>query len=122
VPDIPPEIREAAHAAARLPIPQAMATSPRELVDLALDAAAPLLAEAVAARILAHMEAHGIGMEVQLPGAAAVRRAMRRSHFRIAAQVAARAFTTEAESRQQAAEAIMRGDFMACDIPEDPGA
>lgn len=84
------------------------------LAKAALDAAAPLLAEAIAERILAHMEEH---WPTQRRTAHPPSR-----HFRIAAQVAARSFTTEAEMRQQAAEAIARGVFIACDIPEDPGA
>jgi hypothetical protein len=71
----------------------------RENAGAALDAAAPLLAEDVARKILAHMEEYW-----PLPAVgncAAIRR-----HLRMAAQIAAGAFTTEAEMKQQAAEAL----------------
>jgi len=79
----------------------------------ALEAAAPILAEACATAILAHMEAHD---KATIPS---VRRAWRR-HFGIAARVAAGAFDTREDQLRMAAEAIGRGDWVRCDIPEVP--
>ena len=76
-----------------------------------LEAAAPVMAEAVAQRILAHMDAHGPQAGTPLGGQ--VRRAWRR-HFGIAAQVAALAFSTPEDVKRMAAEAIGRGDYLAC--------
>lgn len=90
-----------------------------ELARDALDAAWPYLAGAVAGAILAHMEAHAPPPEA--PGVTrheALRRAWHR-HFGIAARVAASAFLTEDELKRQAAEAIKRGDYVACNLPED---
>jgi len=78
----------------------------------ALDAAAPLLAESVAEKILAHMEKY------EPPGATGTRWRARRRHFSIAARIAAGAFTIREESLRMAAEAIARGDFMSCPAPE----
>lgn len=95
----------------------------RENARAALDAAAPLLAEEVARKILAHMERHQPpvyaieGDDGEYPNTAA-RRAWRR-HFGIAARIAAGAFTTEAEQKRDAAAALERGDFIACDLGED---
>jgi hypothetical protein len=92
----------------------------RVLARAALEAAAPLLAETVAQKILAHMEEHGPGPAS--PGVTlheTMRRAWRR-HFGIAARVAAGAFWTREDELRLAAEAIGRGDFIACDIPEVP--
>ncbi len=75
------------------------------VIRCTLEAAASLLAEAVARKILAHMEAHG----PRELGTGAWRR-----HFRIAAQVAAGAFSTDEDLKRQAAEALNRGDYMAC--------
>jgi hypothetical protein len=44
-------IREKAHEATRLPLPQALTTSPRELIDMALDVAIPLAVAAEQERI-----------------------------------------------------------------------
>ena len=118
MPTVPDETRAAAYAAR---YGEPIDTYTWDLVaDAVLDAAAPLLAEAVAAKILAHMEAHGPKPEA--PGVTrheALRRAWRR-HFGIAARVAAGAFYTDADLKRLAAEAIERGDFIACDIPEVP--
>ena len=54
--------------------------------------------------------------------AAAVRSHMARMHFSTAARIAADAFDTREDQLRMAAEAIGRGDFIACDIPEVPGA
>jgi hypothetical protein len=86
----------------------------------ALEAAAPLLAETIAQKILAHMEEHGPGPAS--PGVTlheTMRRAWRR-HFGIAARVAAGAFHTREDGLRLAAEAIERGDFIGCVIPEVP--
>ena len=120
MPDYPPEAVEAAASA----IGQAMVIrkGTREIAVAALDAAAPVLADDIAKRILAHMEAHGPTPEA--PGVTrheVLRRAWRR-HFRIAAQVASLAFSTREDQLRKAAEAIERGDFIACNPPEVPGA
>ena len=84
----------------------------------ALEAAAPLLAEACASAILAHMEAYGPAAEA--PGVTrheVLRRAWRR-HFGIAARVAAGAFYTREDELRLTAEAVERGDFIACNPPE----
>jgi|ERR1700722_4055527 len=81
-----------------------------------LEAAAPAMAEAVAQKILAHMEAHGPQAGTPLGGT--MRRAWRR-HFGIAARIAAGAFMTEEDMKREAAEALSRGDFAACWLGED---
>ena len=124
MPDYPPEAVEAAASA----IGQAMIIrkGPREIAVAALDAAAPVLAEAVAQKILAHMDAHGPRrprgpLEKSLSGIAGPYRTWRR-HFGIAARIAAGAFDTREDQLRKAAEAIKRGDFIACNPPEVPGA
>lgn len=79
----------------------------------ALDAAAPLLAEAVAQAILAHAERQHPRDPEHIPTAW-------HRHFSIAARVAAGAFDTREDQLRMAAEAIGRGDFIACGIPEVP--
>lgn len=81
-----------------------------------LEAAAPVMAEAVAQKILAHMEAHG--PQAGTPLGAQSRRAWRR-HFRIAAQLATFAFSTEADIKRAAVEAIARGDIVVCHDPHE---
>lgn len=87
------------------------ADSDEALARVALEAAAPLLADAVAAKILAHMEKHGP------QGGTPLGRAWRR-HFRIAAQVASLAFSTPEDVKRMAAEALARGDYTACYLDE----
>jgi hypothetical protein len=118
MPDYPPGALAAAEAA----IIEAAGTgfgSPERaserLARAALDAAAPALAEAVAQKILAHMEAHG-------SGAAGLSRDRWRRHMGIAARVAAGAFSTDEDMKRMAVEALERGDWIRCDIPEVPGA
>jgi hypothetical protein len=76
------------------------------LARVAVEAAAPVLAESIARSILSHMDEHG-------PRPSAPRATWRR-HFRIAAQVAHFAFSTGDDTGRIAAEAIARGDFIAC--------
>jgi hypothetical protein len=76
----------------------------------ALDAAVPLLAEAVAGKIAEHAQHPRDPSHVPTAWD---------RHFGIAARIAAGAFTTEAESKQQAAQALAAGHFVRCDIPED---
>ena len=71
-----------------------------------LEAAAPHLAEHVAAKIHAHRDAHG-------PTAGAGRLTWRR-HLGIAARVAAAAFMTDDDRKREAAQAIARGDYVVC--------
>jgi hypothetical protein len=72
-------------------------------------AAAPILAEEVARKILAHMDAHGPGPSA-LPGS---RHAWRR-HFGIAAQIASLAFSSGDDIKRAAAEAVARGEAIVC--------
>jgi len=85
--------------------------SPAGLARVAVEAAAPILAEAAASKILAHMQAHG--PEAGTPLGGTLRRAWRR-YLHIAAQVASFAFDTEDDMRRKAAAAIGRGDFVVC--------
>jgi hypothetical protein len=84
--------------------------SDEALAKAALVAAWPILAEAVAAKILAHMESHGPQSEQR-------RRTWRRD-MHIAAQVASVAFTSHAELRELAAKALAAGSFIACNPAE----
>jgi hypothetical protein len=120
MPDIPEEAMRAAIEAIKTRCAQNDGAA-RWHALVALEAAAPVLAETIAQRILAHMEARGPAPEA--PGVTrheVLRRAWRR-HFRIAAQVASRAFYTREDELRLAAEAIARGDFIACNPPEVPG-
>jgi cytosine/adenosine deaminase-related metal-dependent hydrolase len=87
-----------------------------------LDAAAPVLAEAIAAKIAAHMEGFGprapVGALEPVSDQGRRYRTWRR-YFGIAARIAAGAFNTEDEMKQMAAEAFNRGDFIACRLPEE---
>ena len=114
MPDIPSEVWATVDARLdELPQPERHTERDRwRIVSReAVHAAAPVLADVVAAKILAHMEAHGPQAGTPLGGT--LRRAWRR-HFGIAARVAAGAFLTEEDMKRQAAEAIARGDFAAC--------
>jgi hypothetical protein len=84
--------------------------SDEALARVALEAAAPILAEAVAQKILAHANRRPKALHGAL-GAW-------HQHFGIAARVAAGAFSTEAELKRATAEAIAAGNFIACS-PED---
>jgi|SRR5579859_4884293 len=124
MPDLPAAALAAAESAIRdefrADLDRPGMPEPDALARAALEAAAPLLAEAVAEKILAHMEAHGPAPEA--PGVTrheALRRAWRR-HFIIASRVAAGAFYTREDHLRLAEQAIGRGDFIACDIPEVP--
>jgi hypothetical protein len=118
--EIPDAASAAAEAAIRDEFRSSREVEPDALARAALEAAAPILAEAIAQKITAHMQEHGPG-----PGSPGVtlhetlRRAWTR-HFGIAARVAAGAFYTREDELRLAAEAIGRGDFIACDIPEVP--
>lgn len=120
MPDLPASSLAAAESAIRDELKSSRAVEPDRLAQVALEAAAPILAEAVAQKILAHMEEHG-----PVPASPGVtlhetmRRAWRR-HFRIAAQIASRAFSTHEDQMRKAAEAIKRGDVIGCVIPEVP--
>ena len=85
-----------------------------QLAAEVLEAAVPILAEAVAAKILAHMELHG--------PKAGQRWENWRRYFRVAAQVASLAFTTADDQKRMAAQALAAGNYMACDPPEVPDA
>lgn len=75
-----------------------------------LDAAAADLGEHVAGKILAHMDKyHPAGGSRLNPW---------RRHFSTAARIAAWAFLTEDDEKRLAAEAVARGDFAVCAIPD----
>ena len=112
---IPAEAIAAAESAIRDELRSSREVEPDRLARAALEAAAPILAEACAQRILAHMEAHDNGLT------ASVRRGWRR-HMGIAARVAAGAFYTREDLLRLAAQAIERGDVAWCNPPEVPGA
>ena len=124
MPEIPDEAVKAAMARRSYLLedrPDPMVLSDERLTRQMLEAAAPLLAEMIAQKILAHMEEHG--PDPASPGLtlhATMSRAWRR-HFGIAARVAAGAFYTREDKMRLTAEVIGRGDFIACDIPEVPG-
>lgn len=112
-----PEIPEAAIAAALAARahalsdrPDPMVLSDETLMRLTLEGAAVELGQHVADKILGHLEAHW----PPEPGRAAISRRL----FGIAARVAARAFLTEDDLRRRAAEALARGDFLGCVIPQ----
>ena len=83
-----------------------------DLARAALEAAVPILAEAVAQKILAHRDNHG--PEQHTRGYLSWRR-----YFTIAAQVASLAFSTEQDLKRMAAEALAPGNYVACPAPED---
>jgi hypothetical protein len=128
MPDIPAEAIEAAaeaineaHAKRGWNKPQPWWVN--EVATAALEAAAPILAETVAQKILEHMESFGPRkprgpLETSLNGIGGTYRAWRR-HFGIAARIAAEAFDTREDQLRKAAEAIARGDYVACN-PEVP--
>jgi len=96
--------------------------SDEALARVALEAAAPILAEAIAQKILAHAERQFPKNDpAKVPGRPDLWRTWHR-HFGIAARIAAGAFYTREDELRLAAEAIERGDFIACDIPEVPDA
>lgn len=123
MPDYPPEALAAAVRALRAnPWPDGETTE-EQAARLVLDAAAPVLAEAVAAKILEHMEAHiADPSKVRLTRVGEVGNRAARRHFRTAAQIASLAFSTREDQLRMAGEAIEQGRFIACDIPEVPGA
>ena len=116
MPDNPPEVLAAVERALIVAATDfgtdVITGSSATFARAALDAAAPLLAESVAEKILAHMEKY------EPPGATGTRWRARRRHFSIAARIAAGAFTIREESLRMAAEAIERGDYVACRLPE----
>jgi hypothetical protein len=121
VPDIPKAAVDAAEraiieAATDFGQDNIVAGSSCDLARVALGAAAPILAETVARKILAHMETCDL-------------EAIRRGHpiprgwrrdLRIAAQVAALAFNTDEDNKRLATEAIKHGEAAGCN-PEVPG-
>jgi hypothetical protein len=121
VPDIPEEaVAAAVRALQAHPWPDGETTE-AQAARVVLEAAAPVLAETAAQKILAHMESHGPHKPVgALEPVTAIGRDYRawRRHFGIAARVAAGAFDTREDQLRKAAEAIERGDFIACRIPD----
>lgn len=100
--------------------PDPMVLSEERLTRLMLEAAAPILAETVAQKILAHAERQFPKNDpAKVPGRPDLWRTRHR-HFGIAARIAAGAFYTREDELRLTAEAIERGDFISCDIPEVP--
>lgn len=81
------------------------------VIRAALEDAAPILAEHVAQKILAHRDAHE-------PKDGPTRRRWRR-YLGIAARVASLAFSTEDDIKREAAQAIANGNFAGCFTRED---
>lgn len=119
--DIPGQALQLAEDAIRAQIRDSGEIEPDALARAALEAAAPVLAETIAQKITAHKYAHEPkGPLIGGKTAEEQRRRTWRRHFSIAARVAAGAFCTDEDMKRLAAEAIVRGDFIACDIPEVP--
>jgi hypothetical protein len=120
VPDIPKEAVDAAEAARLRFFDEAPlwgSTTSAEVTRLMLEAAAPILAGHVAARIKAHADRQFPKADpAKVPGRPDLWRAWHR-HFRIAAQVAALAFATEDDRKRIAAEALTTGNYVACPEP-----
>lgn len=92
------------------------ADSDEALARAALEAAAPILAEHVAQKILAHADRQFPKTDpAKKPGQPDRWRTWHR-HFGIAARVAAFAFSTEEDIKRGTAEAIARGDFAVCHL------
>jgi hypothetical protein len=85
------------------------------LARVAVEAAAPILAEAVAAKIEAHRAEWSQARPGQLVPTAWDR------HMKIAARVAAGALSTDDDKKRTAAEAIARGDVATCLEPYETG-
>lgn len=110
IPDEAVRLALAARRHALIDRPDPMVLSDETLTRVMLEAAAPVLAEEIARKILAHMEAHGPG-----PGGTRTERGQAwRRHFRIAAQVAGFAFSSPADVKRAAIEAIARGEAAVC--------
>jgi hypothetical protein len=109
MPDVPQEAVDAAAIAIELELTSETfyyeaADSDEKLARVALEAAAPILAEHVARRILAHMDrSTRYRNRRNRRGLPAYRR-----HFRTAARVAAGAFTTDEDLKREAAKALVR--------------
>lgn len=112
MPDVPAEAVSAAERAIETAMTDPefrIERSAAGLARAAVEAAAPILAEAVALKIRAHTETHGPASS----GSWHARNSWRR-HLSIAAQVAHFAFSTPADVARVAAEAIARGDVIIC--------
>ena len=111
MPDYPQAIYDKATAAVILaftgPCPDGIITADlaASLAKAVLDAIATDLGDYAAGKIAAHRDACGPRDGARLSGWG--------RHFGIAVRVAAGAFLTEDDLKRLAAEAIMRGDYMA---------
>ena len=117
MPDIPAEVWAAVDARLdELPQPDSRFERDRwQMISReAVYAAAPILAEAVAAKIEAHRAEWSQARPGQLVPTAWDR------HMKIAARVAAGALSTDDDKKRTAAEAIARGDVVVCSAPETP--
>jgi hypothetical protein len=119
VPDYPPEVHTlATDAVAECLQSWGLPTPPGLVPRLASDVLARIaaaLGDHAAQAILEHAERQHPRVPGHVPDAW-------HRHFSIAARVAARAFLTEEDTKRMAAEALMRGGFAACAIPEVPAA
>jgi hypothetical protein len=125
VPEIPDEAVRAAlirYAELLCDRPEPTVLSDERLIRLTLEAAAPVLAEYVAAKITAHADRQFPKTDpAKIPGRPDLWRTWHR-HFGIAARIAAGAFYTDADIKRMAADAIARGDAIVCAGPEAGGA
>lgn len=118
MPDVPAESIKAAERAIDAAMVDPDFRVERSAVGLArvaVEAAAPILAEAVAAKIEAHRAEWSQARPGQLVPTAWDR------HMKIAARVAAWAFSTDDDKKRMAAAAITRGDAIICGDREQEG-
>lgn len=110
MPDLPPGAIQAAAEVLRdrYDKPVLDASEFTAFAERILSAAAPFMAEAVAAKIKAHGEKHFGHMRSA------------RVRFDIAARIAAGAFDTKEDRIRMITEALEHGDAIVCDIPEVP--
>lgn len=122
MPDIPDEAVTAAltvYADLLYDRPDPMVLSDQTLTRKMLEAAAPILAERIAKAITDHADRQfPVTDACRKPGQVDRFRIWHR-HFGIAARIAAGAFSTGEDKKRMAAEALARGDLIACDTPED---
>jgi hypothetical protein len=110
MPDIPqPAITAAVRALRAHPWPDGETTE-AQIATAVLEAAAPLLADQIARKILAHADD-------RWPSGCIGSQPARR-HFRTAAQIAGLAFYTDEDMKRLAAEAIAAGNVAWCGVPE----
>lgn len=127
MPDLPPEaitLATDAVMASRNLVSEGSRDWAARIVTVALEAATVPLGEHTAAKILAHMETHGPPVSGLRRGSVdrhlqEQRQHAYRRHMSTAARIAASAFLAEDDTKRLAAEALARGDFVACPALED---